>query len=93
MNINQILFFGLHFHLTYTERVNSLGPGYIKTKMTASSWKNEKKNKERQKRTILGRWGVPNDLAGAVIFLSSDASSYITGHDLYVDGGWLVKGL
>jgi len=77
----------------YNIRVNNIGPGYIKTNMTSSSWKNEKLKKERMKRTILGRWGVPNDLAGAVIFLSSDASSYITGQDLYVDGGWLVKGL
>ncbi len=42
---------------------------------------------------MLGRWGVSEDLSGLVIFLSSDSSSYITGQDFYVDGGWLAKGL
>jgi gluconate 5-dehydrogenase len=61
--------------------------------MTVQSWNDPAMNKQRRDRTVLGRWGEPEDLAGAVIFLSSDASSYITGQDLYVDGGWLIKGL
>ena len=48
---------------------------------------------ERSDRTMLGRWGESEDLIGTVIFLSSDASSYITGQDFYVDGGWTAKGL
>ena len=48
---------------------------------------------EIEKRTILGRWGEPNDLVGSVVFLLSSASSYITGQDIYVDGGYLAKGL
>jgi gluconate 5-dehydrogenase len=74
-------------------RVNSVGPGYIKTNMTAKSWDDKKMKKERSDRTMLGRWGKSEDLIGTVIFLSSDASSYITGQDFYVDGGWTAKGL
>ena len=45
------------------------------------------------RRTILGRWGEPEDLAGAAIFLASKASAYVTGQEILVDGGWSVKGL
>ena len=75
----------------YNIRVNNLGPGYIKTNMTKFGWKNNRKKIED--RTILGRWGEPRDLVGTIIFLLSDASSYITGQDIYVDGGYLTKGL
>ena len=74
-------------------RVNAIGPGYFRTDMTRKSWEDDTMRQERSARTILGRWGVPGDLAGAVIFLASDASAYVTGIDLYVDGGWLAKGL
>lgn len=74
-------------------RVNSVGPGYIKTNMTNKSWNDDKLKLDRTNRTILGRWGEPSDLIGIIIFLASDASSYITGQDFYVDGGWLAKGL
>lgn len=75
----------------YNIRVNNIGPGYIRTNMTKFGWAN---NRELiQDRTILGRWGNPEDLVGATIFLLSEASSYITGQDLYVDGGYLTKGL
>jgi NAD(P)-dependent dehydrogenase (short-subunit alcohol dehydrogenase family) len=77
----------------YNIRVNSIGPGYFRTDMTEKSWKNLRKRKERTNRTILKRWGVSDDLTGVVIFLASNASSYITGQDIYVDGGWLIKGL
>jgi NAD(P)-dependent dehydrogenase (short-subunit alcohol dehydrogenase family) len=77
----------------YGIRVNNIGPGYIKTKMTEKSWSDPKTNEARKKKTVLGRWGNPSDLAGPAIFLASPASSYITGQDIYVDGGWLIKGL
>ena len=75
----------------YDIRVNNIGPGYIRTNMTKKGWSNNRKKIED--RTILGRWGEPEDLIGTVIFLLSNASSYITGQDIYVDGGYLVKGL
>ena len=77
----------------YGIRVNNIGPGYFKTKMTEKSWKNNKFRKARSQKTILGRWGEPEDLAGIIICLCSESSSYITGQDIYVDGGWLIKGL
>jgi len=77
----------------YGIRVNNLGPGYIKTDMTEASFKNKKTMNEREERTILGRWGEVDDLIGPCIFLASDASKYITGQDIYIDGGWLYKGL
>ncbi len=77
----------------YGIRVNNLCPGYILTPMTKKSYDNEKLREERSKRMILDRWGSPEDLVGACIFLASDASAYVTGIDLHVDGGWLAKGL
>ena len=77
----------------YGIRVNNLGPGYILTEMTKISYDDSEKRNKRTERTMLGRWGVVGDLIGPCIFLASDASSYVTGQDIYVDGGWLSKGL
>ena len=77
----------------YGIRVNNIGPGYFITDMTSKSFANEDSRKARSDRTILGRWGNPKDLAGIVVFLASNSSSYITGQDIYVDGGWLAKGV
>ncbi|MBM3768693.1 MAG: glucose 1-dehydrogenase [Acidobacteria bacterium] len=74
-------------------RVNNLGPGYFHTDMANFSYSDPERRQARAGRTLLGRWGEPDDLAGAVIFLASDASRYMTGQDLYIDGGWLAKGL
>ena len=77
----------------YGIRANNIGPGYFKTNMTKKSYEDPRMNKERCDRTVLNRWGDPKDLAGAVIFLASSSSSYVTGQDIYVDGGWMIKGL
>ncbi len=74
-------------------RVNALAPGYIHTDMTAKSFSDPVLHEQRRAHTCLGRWGTVDDLLGAAIFLASNASSYITGHDLLVDGGWTAKGL
>ena len=74
-------------------QVNCINPGGIKTEMTKKSWSNDTIHEERKKKTFLDRWGTPTDIAGTVLFLASDASSYITGQDIYVDGGWTAKGL
>jgi len=74
-------------------RVNNLAPGYIETDMTRKSRQDPIEYKKRLRRMIAPRWGVIDDLVGGAIFLASDASSYVTGIDLVVDGGWLAKGL
>ena len=77
----------------YGIRVNCVGPGYIKTKMTENSYNCDKIRSSREKHTFLKRWGNSNDLVGICVFLSSQESEYITGQDFYVDGGWLANGL
>ena len=72
-------------------RVNNIGPGYIRTDMTLRSWNDPELRQQRTQRTVLNKWGTAEDMAGMVVLLASDASSYITGQDFYVDGGWLVK--
>jgi len=74
-------------------RVNNVGPGYMITEMTQSNYENPAIRDARERHTFVGRWGAPDDLAGACIFLASPAASYITGQDIYVDGGWTANGL
>lgn len=71
-------------------RVNGIGPGYIETDMTRSLIEDAEFDAWVKKRTPLGRWGQPEDLQGAAVFLASDAACFVTGQILYVDGGWLA---
>ncbi|WP_424533129.1 SDR family NAD(P)-dependent oxidoreductase [Sphaerisporangium viridialbum] len=72
-------------------RVNSIAPGYMRTAMTSDLLPTKDVEDSLVRTHIpLGRVGEPADLAGAVVFLASDASAYVTGHTLTVDGGWLV---
>jgi NAD(P)-dependent dehydrogenase (short-subunit alcohol dehydrogenase family) len=73
----------------YGIRVNSISPGYMKTEMTLSTM--EHLFPEWEAITPLGRLGEPEELRGAVIFLASDASSYMIGHDLIIDGGYTIR--
>nr|NUR37162.1 2-dehydro-3-deoxy-D-gluconate 5-dehydrogenase KduD [Sphingomonas sp.] len=71
--------------------VNAIAPGYIATNNTAALQADEVRNRQILERIPAGRWGQPPDLAGAVVFLASDASNYVQGHILAVDGGWLAR--
>lgn len=74
-------------------RVNNVGPGYMVTEMTQKSYEDENTRRDREAHTFLGRWGQSSDLVGTCIYLASSASSYVTGQDIYVDGGWTANGL
>jgi gluconate 5-dehydrogenase len=70
-------------------QVNGIGPGYFKTEMTKPLYENPEFDAWLCERIPGNRWGNPEELIGALLFLSSDASSYVNGHMLYVDGGLL----
>jgi NAD(P)-dependent dehydrogenase (short-subunit alcohol dehydrogenase family) len=74
-------------------RVNNIVPGYIETDMTKKSFKDIELHNERLSRMIIKRWGSVEDIAGAAIFLASNSSSYMTGTDIVIDGGWTAKGI
>src|SRR6185503_19427541 len=71
--------------------VNAIAPGYMRTANTAALQADETRNRQILERIPAGRWGEPEDLAGAAVFLSSSASDYVNGHILVVDGGWLGR--
>ena len=74
----------------YGITVNAIGPGFFKTKMTRHVYTDEKFNQWVESRAPMNRWGEPEELVGAAVFLSSDASSFVTGQIVYVDGGILA---
>jgi 2-deoxy-D-gluconate 3-dehydrogenase len=71
--------------------VNAIAPGYIATDNTKALREDEVRNKAILDRIPQGRWGTPEDLMGTVVFLSSDASNYINGSVITVDGGWMGR--
>ena len=71
-------------------QVNAIAPTYFETELTRPLFDDPERNEFITGRTPMGRWGQPHELAGAVIFLASQASDYVTGHTLAVDGGWLA---
>ncbi|NCT83678.1 MAG: 2-dehydro-3-deoxy-D-gluconate 5-dehydrogenase KduD [Comamonadaceae bacterium] len=71
--------------------VNAIAPGYIETANTAALRADEERQRQILERIPAGRWGRAQDLGGAAVFLASDASAYVHGQVLAVDGGWLAR--
>jgi 2-deoxy-D-gluconate 3-dehydrogenase len=71
--------------------VNAIAPGYVTTENTAALRKDANRSRQILERIPAGRWGEPEDIAGAAVFLCSRASDYVNGHVLVVDGGWLGR--
>ncbi len=71
--------------------VNAIAPGYMETDNTAALRADAKRNAEILARIPAGRWGAPEELQGAVVFLASAASNYMHGYTLAIDGGWLAR--
>lgn len=72
-------------------QVNAIAPGYFRTDNTAALQADTERNAAITARIPAARWGEPEDLAGAAVFLASNASNYVNGHVLAVDGGWLAR--
>ncbi len=71
--------------------VNAIAPGYMATNNTAALRADVGRNQAILERIPAARWGTPDDLAGPVVFLASDASAYVNGYTIAVDGGWLAR--
>jgi 2-deoxy-D-gluconate 3-dehydrogenase len=71
--------------------VNAIAPGYVETEMTRALQHNPERSQEILARIPAGRWGKPEDLEGAIVFLASPASDFVHGHVLVVDGGWMAR--
>ena len=71
--------------------VNALAPGYILTELTRAVYSNPEKSRPINERIPMGRWGKPDDFEGIAVFLASQASDYITGAMIPVDGGYTAR--
>jgi len=73
--------------------VNNISPGYVKTELTASVFADAERVEKLAQRTLIGRNSIPDDMVGTVVYLSSEASNYVTGQTIPVDGGFTSLGL
>jgi 2-dehydro-3-deoxy-D-gluconate 5-dehydrogenase len=71
--------------------VNAIAPGYMQTDNTRPLREDPRRTADITARIPAARWGMPEDLTGAVVFLASRASDYVNGHVLVVDGGWMAR--
>jgi len=74
----------------YNIQVNAIGPAYLETELTKGMRESKVISEDLLRKTPMGRFGKPEEIVGAAIYLASDASSYVTGQTLFVDGGWLA---
>lgn len=74
----------------YGIRVNAIGPGWVKTELTEAIQNNPERFQAISSRIPLGRWADPEDLAGLAVFLASEASAYISGQVIFIDGGYMA---
>jgi NAD(P)-dependent dehydrogenase (short-subunit alcohol dehydrogenase family) len=74
----------------YNIQVNAIGPAYLETELTRGMRDSKIISENLLRRTPMGRFGKPEEIVGAALYLASDASSYVTGQTLFVDGGWLA---
>ena len=72
-------------------QVNAIAPGYFRTENTSALRADATRDRQILERIPAGRWGDPEDIAGAAVFLASNASDYVTGQVLLVDGGWMAR--
>jgi 2-dehydro-3-deoxy-D-gluconate 5-dehydrogenase len=72
-------------------QVNAIAPGYFRTENTSALQTDKLRNQQILERIPASRWGEPEDIAGAAVFLSSPASNYVNGEVLVVDGGWMAR--
>jgi len=74
----------------YNIQVNAIGPAYLETELTKGMRESKIISDNLLQRTPMGRFGKPEEIVGAAIYLASEASSYVTGQTVFVDGGWLA---
>jgi NAD(P)-dependent dehydrogenase (short-subunit alcohol dehydrogenase family) len=74
----------------YNIQVNAIGPAYVETELTQGMRESKVISENLLRRTPMGRFGKPEEVVGAALYLASDGSSYVTGQTLFVDGGWLA---